>query len=186
MGTITPFLGKACHRFTGFRPPHHMNVKKFFGHIIRHKKRQLSRLCLLCLRATTLNPWHSSQSQVTDLLILAAKAAKRLHQLRVLEIWDARDRSGHLFRFRQDECRATITLQSTHFILERRAIKAWEETLPTHRLLTIERIPFSEAGEDGSGFKATSMIRRLSLRKLAFDPIIEARLMAQMGSYSTF
>lgn len=118
---------------------------------------------------------------------MAAKAAKKLPRLRALEIWDARKGSGHLFRFLRYECRATITWQSTNFILERRATKAWKEILPTGRvLLTVERLPFPEAGESGLDFKATSIIPWMSLRKLAFDPITEARLLSGLESYRDF
>ncbi|KAM5361277.1 hypothetical protein ACJZ2D_013226 [Fusarium nematophilum] len=176
---LSRLMAASCHPFTEFRPPLSINVKQFLHQLILGGKRGKSKLQRLCLLTNGLDPYRSHKS-VAYLLTLAGRAAKKLPRLRVLELWNSGSGFGCIFRYTQDDSRATITWRAAgvDFGLEPKVIKAWA-TVASTRILSVERIPLTEAdgGGDGKGFQKTSILRHLALRRLMFDPMNEARVM---------
>ncbi|KAF4964064.1 hypothetical protein FZEAL_10891 [Fusarium zealandicum] len=176
---ISWFLGTICHRFVEFCPPIEFAAKLFLRQIVLGGTREGSKLKHLSLRADQIQA-SSPQSAVTYFLSLAARAAKHLPRLRVLELWNCGHGFGYIFRYTQDDSRATITWRplGTDFALEPKVLKTWAK-VASDRVFSVERIPFTEADVGDPNFMHASIIPHLALRRLAFDPITEARIVSE-------
>ncbi|RSL77595.1 hypothetical protein CEP51_008944 [Fusarium floridanum] len=176
---LTRLMATSCHRFTELSPPLMFKSLMFLWQVAQGERNTESKLQHLTIRSTYLHP-RGRQDIVTDLLVVAARAAMKMPQIRILEIWNSGHGFGFLFRYTQDNHRATITWRfvESQFVLMPKVVKAWNK-VASERPLAIERIPFTEADGDGTSFNHTSIHRHLALRRLAFDPITEAQMTAR-------
>ncbi|RSL51787.1 hypothetical protein CEP54_011246 [Fusarium duplospermum] len=177
---LTRLMATSCHRFIEFSPPLVFDCFIFLWQLAQGEKNEESKLQHLTLKTRYLRP-RVRQDIMTDFLVIAARAAMKMPQIRILEIWNSGHGFGFLFRYTQDSHRATITWRvvESQFVLMPRVIGAWAKVAST-RPLAIERIPFTEADGNGTSFNHTSIHRHLALRRLAFDPITEAQMTASM------
>ncbi|KAH6987797.1 hypothetical protein BKA56DRAFT_713874 [Ilyonectria sp. MPI-CAGE-AT-0026] len=170
-------LGVSCHRFAEFVPPYNINANRFLKRIVKHGRREGSKLQHLSIHSNALYP-SANPHRVMESLALAGRAAQFLPRLRTLEIWNSDHKFGYLFRYTQDDFEAKITWRwaKTEFALVPSVIDEWVKVAST-RALAVETFPFTEedGNEDGLGFGNAAIIRHLALRRLAFDPISEAR-----------
>ncbi|KAI8672806.1 hypothetical protein NCS56_00744900 [Fusarium sp. Ph1] len=173
---LARLMATSCHRFTEFSPPLMFDCLKFLRQLAHGEKNKESKLQHLTLRTYRLRP-RGRQNLVADFLVIAARAAMKLPRIRILEIWNSGHGFGFLFRYTQDRHRATITWRviGSQFILMPKVVRAWTGVV-SRRPLAIERIPFTEADGNGTGFNHISIHRHLALRRLAFDPITEAQI----------
>lgn len=178
LGGLTRLMATSCHRFIELSPPLTFESYEFLWQIAHGEKNKESKLQHLTLRTQYFRP-RVTQKLVTDLLVIAAQAARKLPRIRILEMWNSGHGFGFLFRYTQDSFRATITWRflGRQFVLMPRAVRAWTRVAST-RPLAIERIPFTEADGNGTSFNHLSIQNHLALRRLAFDPITEAQIAA--------
>ncbi|KAJ3544743.1 hypothetical protein NM208_g2894 [Fusarium decemcellulare] len=174
-------MATSCHRFDEFCPPRQFGCDEFLSQIIRDGRNEASRLQHLILRVNCIS---SSEEQywVTDILARAGRAAKKLPRLRILELWNSGIGFGYLFRYTQDDTRATITWRfaGREFLLEPKVLETWAR-VASGRTLVVERSPFTAEDAGESGFNNMTVVPHLALRRLAFDPISEAQVAFKMG-----
>lgn len=177
---LTRLMATSCHRFTELSPPLMFDCFKFLWQVAQGERNTESKLEHLALRSSHLHP-RGRQDIITCVLVVAARAARKMPQIRILEIWNSGYGFGFLFRYTQDSHRAKITWRFVEyqFVLMPKVVKAWAR-VASKRPLTIERIPFTEADGNGTSFNHTPIHRHLALRRLAFDPITEAQMTASM------
>ncbi|KAF4451940.1 F-box domain-containing [Fusarium albosuccineum] len=174
-------MAASCHRFTEFRPPRQFGYDEFLKQLVRGGRNKGSKLQHLILRVHWIMPTEK-QSWVTGILVRAGRAAKNLPRLRILEMWNGGFGFGYLFRYTQDDSRATITWRfgGTDFVLEPKVLRTWAR-VASGRTLIVESIPFTAEDAGGSAFNHMTPVPHLALRRLAFDPISEAQVAAKMG-----
>ncbi|KAF4992349.1 hypothetical protein FDECE_13745 [Fusarium decemcellulare] len=174
-------MAKSCHCLTEFCPPRYFGYAEFLDQIARDGRNGGSKLQHLTLRVHCVSP-DEEQNRVTGILALAGRAAEELPRLRVLELWNSGIGFGYLFRYTQDDSRATITWRAAgkDFVLEPRVLETWAQ-VALGRTLVVESVPFTAEDAGGSGFNHMTVVPHLALRRLSFDPISEAQVAAKMG-----
>lgn len=177
LGPLSQLMATSCHRFANFCPPLELSARAFLRQLIPEAKRRRSKLECLSLRANSLRPF-TSQQFVTSLLTSAGRAASKLPRRRIIELWNSGEGYGYLFRYAQEDCRATITWRSTgqDIGLASQVIQVWSKVAGA-RTLIVERSLFTEDEVGSGGFKHQTILRHLALRRLVLDPISEAQLM---------
>lgn len=165
-------MATSCHRFRMLSPPHSICATRFLEQVVIGGRRGESKLQHLSLRVERFHPcWQ--QERVTDFLCLAGRASKNMPLLQTLELWNCGRGFAFIFRYTQDESRATITWRSVggDFHLAPEALNTWTEVAKLRTLsLVVKRIPI-RVENDGKFY----VIRHLALRMLAFDPVTQAR-----------
>jgi hypothetical protein len=176
LGPLSQLMATSCHRFANFSPPLELHAKTFLRQLILEAKHKRSKLKCLSLRANSLLPLTSQQS-VTSLLTSAGRAASKLPRRRIIELWNSGEGYGYLFRYAQEDCRATITWRSAgqDFDLASQVIQVWSKVAGA-RTLIVERSPFTEDEVGSGGFKHETILSHLALRRLVLDPITEAQV----------
>jgi hypothetical protein len=175
---LSKLLANVCHNFTQFCLPRDMFTDRlsFFAELMQGDRRENSKLQDLAFRTRYLSH-RSNQEAVTECLCFIGEAAKHLPALRTLELWDASDEFGCLFRCTQDYSRVVITWRCTdeRFILEEKSTRQWAQ-LASNRRFMVGRIPLTKSMELKRKFKLSTILPALRLRRLNFDPIHEANI----------
>jgi len=171
-------LANACHDFTWFylpwdQPAYWLGL---FVELMKGNRRKDSKLENLASRARFLDH-RSSQDIVTDLLCFIGRASQYLPALRTVELWDASDGFGCLFRCTIGSCRVTITWRCTdlRFNLEEKVVQQRAQWAPNHEL-KVQHIPLTMSMESNKRFKHSTILPALHLRQLSFDPICERKV----------
>ncbi|KAM0408088.1 hypothetical protein ACHAPZ_001569 [Fusarium culmorum] len=121
----------------------------------------------------------SKQKTVTGFLSLVTEAVWHLPALRTLELWNASDGFGCLFRCTLDYHRIIVKWRCTdeRFTLEDEVIKRWTELAKASgRSLMVRVISLSKNQELNRAFKFSNILPVLQLRWVNFDPIYEANI----------
>ncbi|KAF4947418.1 hypothetical protein FSARC_13966 [Fusarium sarcochroum] len=175
---LSKLLANTCHRLTQFCLPHDRFTDRlwFFFELGRGGRREDSKLQHLVFRTRYLCH-RAHQEGVTECLCFIGEAAKNLPNLRTLELWDAGDGFGCLFRCTLDYSGVTITWRCTdeRFTLQERAVRQWAQ-LASNREFNVRRIPLTKTMEANKKFKLSTILPALHLRQLNFDPISEAHV----------
>lgn len=111
---------------------------------------------------------------MTACLCFIGDAVRHLAALRTVELWDAGDGFGCLFRCTKRRSRLTITRRCTdkRFTLEEKVIEQWAELAPNHQL-KVQRIPLTKSVKLNKRFKLSTILPALHLRQLSSDPTCE-------------
>ena len=181
-----------CSHLTEFSPGPYVIAEVFLRKLDpRHNKDapDWSRLERLCLHNRLFDPAMKSK-YLSRVLVAAAKAAKHMPRLRVMEIWNAKLDFGYLFRYTFDGSQATITWRSVgpnilghELHPNSNSMRRWREVVSklSHRDISVEMDPFRESFKEISESHGTFLHKHLMLRKLAFDPVSEEQLIAEIS-----
>lgn len=183
-------MAKLSQRLEQFCPPWQMDTAAFLQSIIelRESPQVLGRessLKRLVLRCSLFNS-DRSRHDFVSLVILAAKAALSLPQLKVMELWgtclDEQESRAYIFRYSDEDGRAGIIWRSSEESMvapaRMKIIAKWSEVAQkhSHSTLAYNIVPFAETKAEISKSGGTCIYRHLLLRDLVFDPITQMLL----------
>ncbi|CEI65836.1 unnamed protein product [Fusarium venenatum] len=163
-GLLLVLLANVCHKFTQFCLPDDRFSSRlsFWDELTRVDGRE-SKLQSLAFRTRYLGH-RSNQEAVTEFLCFISVVSKHLHALPTLELWDASDGFGCLFRCTLDDFRVTITWRCTddRFTLQERVVQHWAH-LASNRQLEVREVPLTISIEFNPMVKLSTMLLGLHL-----------------------
>lgn len=176
-------MAKLSQRLEQFCPPWQMETAAFLQTIIEARESpqmlesSLKRVVLRC----SLPRSDRSRQDFESLVILAAKAALSLPQLKVMELWgiclDGQESRAYLFRYSDEDGRASIAWRTSErtMVGQARIIAKWSQVARkySHSTLAYNVVPFAETKAEISKSDGTCIYRHLLLKDLVFDPITQ-------------
>ena len=146
-------------------------------------RRQDSKLENLAFRTRYLGH-RSDQDAVTACLCFIGDEVRHLAALRTVELWDAGDGFGCLFRCTKGHSRLTITWRCSEerFTLEEKVIEKWAKLASNHQL-KVRRIPLTKSVKLNKRFKLSTILPALHLRQLSSDPTCETETVKMKVQY---
>ncbi|UKZ68382.1 uncharacterized protein TrAtP1_009421 [Trichoderma atroviride] len=176
-------MAKLSQRLEALCPPWQMDTASFLRSIVELNvspmmvESSLKRLSLRCALSTP----ERSRQEFETLIILAAKAALSLPQLKIIELWGicrAKEEScAYVFRYCYEDGRPRIVWRSSGAAMgaRKRIIAEWSEVAQkqSHSALAYDVIPFEESSMKIFKSRGTCIYRHLLLKDLMFDPITQ-------------
>lgn len=176
-------MAKLSQRLEELCPPWQMDTASFLQSIIQLSDPSTmvgSSLKHLSLRCSLSIP-ERSRREFEFLILLAAKAALSLPQLKVFELWGvcrAQEESrAYIFRYCYEDGRPRIVWRSSAEAMgaQRQIIAQWSEVAQqqSHSTLAYDVVPLKETSEKIFDSRGTCIYRHLLLKELMFDPITQ-------------
>ncbi|KAK1238014.1 hypothetical protein MKX08_002593 [Trichoderma sp. CBMAI-0020] len=179
-------MAKLSQRLDELCPPWQMDTASFLQAIaeLNHSpimvQSCLKRLSLRCALSTP----ERSRREFETLVILAAKAALSLPQLKVIELWGicrAREEScAYIFRYCYEDGRPRIVWRSSVGAMgvRKRIINDWSEVAQkqSHSTLAYDLVPLEETSVETFKSRGACIYRHLLLKDLMLDAITQKML----------